>query len=355
MSGSGYGIDSHKLHYHVDRVNDWLKGKDIYPIYMEVAPAGGCNQRCIFCGLDYTSHRAQFLETATWRKFIKEAASRGLKSVLLSGEGEPLLHPEISEFPLSAAKEGVDVAIATNGSLMTKDISEKVLPYLSWLRVSVDAATEKTYSLVHGVRGGHFRTVVKNLDQAVRIKKKNGYKVTIGAQFLLLNENIKDVKKAAIIAREAGLDYFSVKPYSKHPLSVNEAGTEVDYEGLLKLEGKLKGLSNNDFSVIFRKSAIKRKLSEKPYEKCLGLPFWAYISSWGDVYPCSTFLGLKKYCLGNITRHGFREIWEGGRRESVMKVLNKMDARKCRELCRLDEINAYLWKLKNPPAHVNFI
>ncbi|MFA6636249.1 MAG: radical SAM protein [Candidatus Omnitrophota bacterium] len=355
MSEGGYGIDSHKLVYHVGRVNDWLEGRDIYPIYIEAAPAGGCNQRCIFCGLDYTSHKARFMDVTSWKRFVKIASKKGLKSVLLSGEGEPFLHPEISEFSISAGKEGVDAAIATNGFLMTEDVSGKVLPALSWLRVSLDAATDKTYSLIHGVRKECFGTVLENLAKAVKIKKKNGYKVTIGAQFLLLNENIKEVKKAAVIARDTGLDYFSVKPYSKHPLSINEAGTEVDYEGLLRLEKQLEKFSDDGFSVIFRKSAIKRKLREKSYRRCLGLPFWAYINSAGDVYPCSTFLGLKKYCIGNITREKFSDIWEGGKRERVMKVLGGMDARKCRELCRLDEINTYLWKLKNPPAHVNFI
>ena len=355
MSEGGYGIDSHKLVYHVDRVNDWVNGKNIYPIYMEAAPAGGCNQRCIFCGLDYTSHKAKFLDVSAWERFVKDASGKGLKSVLLSGEGEPLLHPEIAELTVSAKKAGVDVAIATNGSLMTKDISEKILSHLSWLRVSLDAASDKTYEIIHGVPGKHFSAVLKNLEEAVKIKKKKKYAVTIGAQFLLLNENLKDVEKAARIAREIGLDYFSVKPYSKHPLSINEAGTEVDYEKLLRLEKPLIGLSTENFSVIFRKRAIKRKLVEKPYKRCLGLPFWAYISSAGDVYPCSTFLGVKKYCVGNITRTKFSDIWESEERKRVMRIFDKMDARKCRELCRLDEINAYLWKLKYPPRHVNFI
>lgn len=48
-----YRIDSHKLIYHVSRVNDWLNGKLIYPIYMEISPIGSCNHRCIFCAYDF--------------------------------------------------------------------------------------------------------------------------------------------------------------------------------------------------------------------------------------------------------------------------------------------------------------
>ena len=49
-------IDSHKLMFHVDTVNKWLKGEKFYPIYVEVGPSGACNHRCIFCALDYLGY-----------------------------------------------------------------------------------------------------------------------------------------------------------------------------------------------------------------------------------------------------------------------------------------------------------
>ncbi len=129
----------------------------------------------------------------------------------------------------------------------------------------------------------------------------------------------------------------------------------MDYSSLMHLEKKLQKYQTKKFNIVFRKAAMSRKTHPKVYTQCLGLPFWAYISSKGEVYPCSTFLGLKKYCIGNIHNSSFVDVWEGARRRKVMKSLMKMDARKCRELCRLDEINTYLWKLKNPVDHINFI
>jgi len=52
----------------------------------------------------------------------------------------------------------------------------------------------------------------------------------------------------------------------------------------------------------------------------------------------------------------FQEVWEGDKRkESYEFIRNKMNAQNCRENCRMDEINRYLWELDHPSAHVNFI
>jgi hypothetical protein len=63
-----------------------------------------------------------------------------------------------------------------------------------------------------------------------------------------------------------------------------------------------------------------------------------------------------KFCYGNIYNNSFEEIWEGDKRkESYEYIQNELDINNCRVNCRMDDINRYLWSLKNPNAHVNFI
>jgi radical SAM protein with 4Fe4S-binding SPASM domain len=275
---------------------------------------------------------------------------------MFAAEGEPLLHTGLKTMISRTKSRGVDCALATNGALMDELFLKASLRHLTWVRVSVDAGTASTYARIHTARKEDFTRVLGNIEKAVRIKKKNALKVTIGVQFLLLKENAAEAVKLASILSGMGVDYLAVKPYSKHPLSSNDAGTEINYSGMLFLEGKLNRFSKKGFNVIFRKNTMLKRSKAKSYERCLGLPFWAYISADGEVYPCHTFLGIKKMSFGNINELSFRKIWEGGKRAKVMKYLTtKMDAGKCREMCRLDEMNAYLWKLAHPHPHVNFI
>lgn len=349
-------LDSHKLIFHPEAVSDWLKGKNIYPIFLDVSPTSACNHRCIFCGLDFAHGKAEFLGTDILKKTIKDLARGGTKSVMYAGEGEPLLHKDMAGIIMFTKKNGIDASLATNAVLMNEKFLEAALKYLTWIRISIDGGTPETYSMVHGCAEKDFEKSLANIETAVRIKKKNNLDVTVGTQFLLLNENKNDVCRLAGILKKIGVDYFSVKPYSKHPLSINNAARGLDYSKMIYLEKKLEKFNSPRFRVIFRRHAMEKRFKVKPYKRCLGIPFWAYISASGDVYPCHTYLSLEKYSFGNLNKQSFPSIWNGAKRKKVMNYFNnKMDAAKCRELCRLDEINAYLWQLKHPHAHVNFI
>ena len=349
-------LDSHKLIYHIPRVHQWLQGENIYPIYIEVGLYSGCNHRCIFCAFDFLGYKLDILETRYLKRFISDAAKKGVKAILYSGEGEPLLRKDASDIIIYTKKAGIDVALATNGTMLDKNTANKILPYLTWLKVSLDAGTEKGYAFIHGTERNNFQTVIHNLKTAVKIKKKYKYNCVIGVQYLLLPQNQKEITTAAKISCDIGADYFVVKPYSQHPSSQHQLNSTFQYRNLLPLEKRLKKYETDTFQIIFRRQAMEKITGEKCYQRCLGLPFITYITASGDVYPCNVFLERRELLFGNICEESFKDIWEGKRRKKIMKMLyEKWDVEKCRKSCRLDEINCYLWRLKNPDLHVNFI
>ncbi|MFC1807252.1 radical SAM/SPASM domain-containing protein [Candidatus Omnitrophota bacterium] len=351
-----FGIESHKLNFHPDRLQRWREGKDIYPIYMEISPTNSCNHRCIFCAFDYMEYKPVFIDKTVLKRFLADSAKRGVKSIMFGGEGEPLLHKDISEFILFAKEKGLDIAVTTNGIMMDKKLASLTLDKLSWIRFSLDGSTPKTYSSIHHCPKDDFQKAISNLDNLVKLKKRGRYKTTIGVQFLLLNQNYSEAVALAKLLKKIGVDYLIVKPYSKHPFSRNRLSLKLDYKKYSYLEKELNKVSGPKFQVIFRSHTMKKASEEKPYERCLGFSFWAYVSSRGELYACSCFLGDKRFRYGNLYKDNLSTIWRSSKRKKLLRMMEKnWDISNCRVNCRMDEINRYLWDLRYPPEHVNFI
>ena len=349
-------IDSQKLIYHIPRVYDWYCGKNIYPIYLEIGISGACNQQCIFCAFDYLKNKSDIVSIKSAKKLISDVAACGIKSILYSGEGEPLLNKDAGGIIAFTKKKGIDVALSTNGVLFTQDMAKDILPYLTWLRVSLDSASSKSYKLLHGTEARDFDIVINNLKSAVKIRNRLKNKCTINVQFLLMPKNYNDVLHLAPLLEDIGVDCLIVKPYSLHPLSKNNIPIKFEQYALIRLEEKLVNSSKGNLKIIFRNKAMQNLKQGKPYKKCLGLSFAAHISSGGDMYPCNAFIGNDKFLFGNVYKNSFKNIWNSAKRRKVINFLSTRSiVKNCRNACRLDEINRYLWELKNPHPHVNFI
>ncbi len=347
-------MDSHKLIYHPETVSRWLKGENIYPIEIEISPSGTCNHRCVFCAVDYIGYQPDFLKKETILRDVSQMAQKGLRSVICSGEGEPLLNKNMPEIANGIKACGVDVAMSTNGVLFTADRIKECLGSFSWVRYSIASMEQTSYDKIQRGKAGDLEKVKENLTGAVRFKRDKGLETTLGVQCLLMPDNVAQLPGMAGMLREIGVDYLTIKPYSQHLHSKNQF--EIDYEEMLDLERQLKEYATDDFAIYFRASAMKKMHHEKCYSQCYGLPFMTHIDAKGNVWPCVAHIGTDEFCYGNIYEQTFQEIWEGTRRLEVMGRLNELDInRVCREACRLDEINKYLDELKHPGKHVNFI
>jgi GTP 3',8-cyclase len=153
------------------------------------------------------------------------------------------------------------------------------------------------------------------------------------------------------------LDYLTIKPFSQQEKSINREYENISYQKYSYLNKELEKLNDNKFQVIYREKAIKKQGKGHNYSVCHAVPFlWAHITARGDVYSCGNFVGDQRFKLGNYNEKTFKEIWEGNKRKNHWNFIKtKFDTSRCRENCRMDEINRYLEKLNNPPEHINFI
>ncbi|MBF0299288.1 MAG: radical SAM protein [Oligoflexia bacterium] len=379
-----YKIDSHKLIYHPQRVGEWLsacgewqKEKNIFPIYLEVSPISYCNHRCIFCALDFVNQAES--ETCTSKtsqidfkvlsSAVDEWAILGIKSIMFAGEGEPALYPKLPQILDLCTTKKIDTSLTTNFVPVNKNRIENFVKNCKWIKISVAAGDAKTYAKLQGTTEKDFYLLIENIKYALEFKNANKYKCSIGMQIILLPENIKSVIDLARIASKLEVDYLVVKPYSQHPLSKNCEYKNINYQDKIYFElyQDLQKYSNEKFKVIYRYETIKRYNANnenynntnftKRYKTCLSVPFfWSYISSSGDVLGCSNWFNDQKFCYGNINENSFAEIWQADRRrESIEYIKTKLNVENCRQNCRMDNINLYLWELQNPHEHVNFI
>lgn len=360
-----YKIDSHKLIYHPQRVaqwldanNDWEKLKKIYPIYVEISPYGGCNHRCSFCAVDYIGYKNIKWDPDKLKQKLTEMAELGIKSVMFAGEGEPLLWKPIYDILAHCAKIGIDTSLTTNLVPAQTDKMGELLQHLSWMKISINAGTAKTYAKIHATKEADFAKVLQNIQAAVQCKQQYNYKCAIGAQMLLLPENQAEVLVYTKLMRELGVNYVVIKPYSQHQYSNTKKYAGLTYESMMDLEDKLQQLNNANFHVVFRSQTMDKLLYEaQKYKKCYSTPFfWAYIMTDGSLYGCSAYLKRPEFCYGNLNDAGFKELWEGEKRkQSLAYIQNSLNIKNCRVNCRMTAINEYLWQLKHPNEHVNFI
>jgi len=363
-----YGIESHKLIYHPERVaklidagDNWEKIKKIYPIYMEVSPIGACNHRCSFCAVDYVGYNSVRLDLEIMKARLPEMEDLGVKSIMYAGEGEPLLHKQISKITEITKQSGIDVSFTTNATILPKDFLEVALPNTSWIKASINAGTAETYAKIHKTKQEDFYKAVDHLKKMIEYRSEHKLKVTLGAQSLLLPDNFAEMKDLVKVCRDdIGLDYLVIKPYSQHMFSDTKLYENIDYNAFFNLKDELVSMSTDTFQVVFRDNTMKKYIegNKQRYNQCYATPnLWAYIMSDGRVFSCSAFLLDKRFDIGNIKEKPFKEIWEGSQREKNFNFIkNELDISECRVNCRMDSANKYLNDLVTKNVeHVNFI
>jgi len=357
-------IDGHKLVYYPRETARVLDGDTKHSLLqVEIGVTNSCNNRCIYCSLENVGREGTNVGTGELSDALGDMGDMGVKAVYFAGEGEPLIHKSFPKFVKKAANLGMGTALASNGTLLTERISEEILPYMSWMRIGVDASTPETYAKVHGVLKENFQKVIKNIGDAVKVKQRGNLPVDIDVQCIALPHNIGEIEGLAKIVRDLGIERLQVKPYAHHP-QANEKELFVDPHSpeMKELQHNLEEYNSQNFTVVYRINAMERvseerEASERPYMKCEGLNYWTLLSARGEVIPCNLFYDNKDFSFGNIHEKSFKDIWEGKQREEVMEKIAKLDKNKvCKGYtCRPDLLNIHMHRLRNPSPADRFI
>ncbi len=160
----------------------------------------GCNLRCIHCRATATELSSPTdLPTRTALGIIDQIAAAANPILVLSG-GEPLYRSDIFQLARYATDKGLRVALATNGTLVTKDVARMIVDSgVRRVSISLDGADATTHDSFRGIPGA-FDAAVHGL----RNLKALGMSVQIN--MTIARHNAHQLPDVLQLARNLGAD-----------------------------------------------------------------------------------------------------------------------------------------------------
>ena len=154
-----------------------------FPRYIMYDVNNVCNARCPFCPQSDIAQSDEFdpkhIKWEHFEKTIRECARYPVELVRFTGDGEPLLHPQIAEMIALARELGLrKINLTTNGSLLRGKRLVKLLempPHI--LDISLDAFTPETYAKYRV--GLEFETTMRNVHEYLRLRDPKRTKVIV--------------------------------------------------------------------------------------------------------------------------------------------------------------------------------
>ncbi len=167
-------------------------------IFWEVTK--GCNLRCIHCRATATElSSTNDLPTTKALNIIKQISQLSLPILVLSG-GEPLFRDDIFELARYARECGLRVALATNGTLVSKEVAHKIVDAgVRRVSISLDGADAATHDAFRGIPGAFDKAL-----HGLRNLKELGMSVQIN--MTIARHNAHQLPAVLDLARRLGAD-----------------------------------------------------------------------------------------------------------------------------------------------------
>ena len=285
------------------------------PISVNLDLTSACNYSCPFCVDSSLINAGKMLTLEEIQKLIDTLRLHGLLSVILIGGGEPTLHPDFEAVVDTVKSKGLQTGIVTNGS--RSESIEAVgdrLEEKDWVRISIDAANEKTFKELH--RPKTELTLHQILKKAKKIKEKNP-RISLGYSYVIvwegvdiagqpLSPNIEEMPKAAQLAREFSFDYISFKPClirvasSQRETLLQNVGRSRESEIAEKIRVQLqraREMAGNEVKIL-ESSNLKALVNQetgriKSQPKKCHMQFFRTVVSPFGIYHCPAFRGVE--------------------------------------------------------------
>ncbi len=266
-----------------------------FPIALSLEPTTACNLGCSQCpsGLKSFSRPTGNLPIEEGKKWLTELKDY-LFYVNFYFQGEPLIHPKLSELIEHANTLNVRSAISTNGHFLSeKKCQELIDAQLSKIIISLDGLTQESYEKYRS--GGELDKVLKGIKTLKRKKKENKAAwPLIEVQFIVFKQNEHEIPQLKKAAKNLGADVLSLKTAQIYDQS--------SAEELLPKNKKYLRYNQNETGEYVLKNTFENQ--------CWRMWSSAVITQNGAVVPCC-FDKDAEYEMGDLQSDDYKNILNG--------------------------------------------
>lgn len=250
--------DSLKVLFHRDNFSHFLLGEDhkVRPITVELWPSLTCDARCPLCTYSVNAARREAdksedkftAETSEYLRLIKQFKNFGVKSLIFTGGGEPLLHPDFVKLVAEAHRNSLDWGMFTHGLHLSKKIAAQLSQYKPrFVRVSLNAGTPYSHNKEYKLGEQAFNRILKNAARAAALLAQ-GKQRPLGLGFAIggdcSDEELRNIAQAistVFVESHGTLGFASFRPkviYYKHKGVVRTE--QPNQEGVLALPERIR-------------------------------------------------------------------------------------------------------------------
>ncbi len=298
-----------------------------------------CNLHCIMCeefsefSESQANRRAKRLvprrmDLAVIKKVVKEASAHGLKEIIPSTMGEPLLYQGFESIISICREFNVKLNLTTNGTFPRKSVIEwanLIAPVASDVKISWNGSTAATSEAI--MKGTRFEKVLHNVRVFIKVRDEiasaGGNRCRVTFQLTFLETNVDELPDIVKLAAQLGVDRVKGHHLWAHFAEIEDLSMRRNPEAISRWNRAVE--EAHRAADVYMLPTGKKVLLENIFPlnpstdeisadaACPFLGEEAWVSAEGRFNPCCAPDNLRRTLgeFGNLTEKGMMEIWTG--------------------------------------------
>ena len=290
------------------------------PFHVTIDVSSRCNLRCLGCRyqdnhIDFPSPGAQNVEHMSVdliRQLTEDLRPMGTNALILTGEGDPFLHPRLFDIISLIKTSGYHLTLRTNGTLLDeRKIHQLIDDRVDILKVSLWATSPEEYQTLYpGVHPANFAKTLNGLRLVDKIKRARASESPRLVIHDVINKhNYMTLDKMIELAHDNGVNAVYYAPFKAWRGTMADAivpNGESERLGVLFSSARSKaarlGVGHN-----INGAQLRFKIGNNVWDSfpCYIGWFHARIKLDGTVLPCDPY----NIPMGNLNHSRMKDIW----------------------------------------------